>query len=229
MKSQTSSAMILGASGLTGQALLAELIADEQTRQITLLVRRPLDISHPKVKQHQVDFDTIDRYQALFALDHIFCCLGTTIKTAGSKAAFQAVDVDLVRRCAQLAANAKAKKFIVISSVGASSKSANFYSRSKGQMKNALKEICKACAMSLVICRPSLLLGKRENVRFGESVAAGLTKHLHFLFIGPLQKYRPITAKQLATAMITIKRQESSQQISTLPCHQLIRLSENNQ
>ncbi|WDE01225.1 NAD(P)H-binding protein [Thalassomonas actiniarum] len=221
------SAMILGASGLTGQALLAELIADEEIRQITLLVRKPLTISHPKVTQHQIDFGAIDQYHELFAVERIFCCLGTTIKTAGSKAVFQAVDVHLVRQCAQLAANARANKFIVISSVGANSESANFYSRCKGQMEKSLKDICQASAMALVICRPSLLRGQRDSFRLGESVAAGLTKYLNFLFIGPLQQYQPIAAKQLAKAMLSISRQENNQQITTLPCHELIRLAQN--
>ncbi|WP_281558682.1 NAD(P)H-binding protein [Thalassomonas sp. RHCl1] len=221
------SAMILGASGLTGQALLAELISDDKIQKITLLVRKPLDISHSKVTQHQIDFGAIDQYHELFAVDHIFCCLGTTIKTAGSKAAFQAVDVELVRQCAQLAVNARTKKFIVISSVGANSTSANFYSRCKGQMEKSLKDICQTSAMALVICRPSLLLGQRENFRLGESVAAGLTKYLNFLFIGPLRKYQPIAAKQLAKAMLSISRQENNQQITTLPCHKLIGLAHN--
>ena len=221
------SAMILGASGLTGQALLAELIADEHINRIVLLVRKPLAIEHDKIQQHQVDFHDIKQYQELFAVDRVYCCLGSTIKSAGSKVAFRAVDIDLVSRCAQLATKGGAKQFIVISSVGANSSSANFYSRCKGEMENALKSLCATSAMKLTICRPSLLLGKRADLRPAESVAAALSKYLTFIFTGPLKKYRPIRAWQLAKAMRHLGAQETGQQISTLASHELIHLSHN--
>ncbi|WDE03249.1 NAD(P)H-binding protein [Thalassomonas viridans] len=217
-------AMILGASGLTGQALLARLISDEDIRQIVLLVRKPLNITHAKIRQHQVDFDNINQYQTLFAVDLVFCCLGTTIKTAGSKLAFKAVDITLVSRCAQLSSKARVRKFIVISAVGADSGSVNFYSRCKGEMEDRLKALSSTSAIELVICRPSLLLGKRTHLRPAEALTGILMQYLTILFHGPLKKYHPISAEQLAGAMVNISRQNTGP-IATLSSPELIALS----
>ena len=220
------SVMLLGASGLTGQALLSRLILDSNIREIILLVRRTLSVNSPKVKQYQPDFSRLQDYQQLFKVDQIFCCLGTTIKTAGSKAAFRAIDVDLVSQCGQLAVTGGVDTFIVISAVGANQHSGNFYSRCKGDMEAQLIKISKESTMKIIVCRPSLLLGNRAIFRLAESTSALLTKLLPFLFHGPLKQYSPIRATQLADAMLSAAREATQEQIRVISSPDLITLSD---
>ena len=218
------SVLIIGASGLTGQALVTRLIADDSYQHIILLVRTPLKISDDKVHQQLINFNDIDLYQDLFKVNQVFCCLGTTIKAAGSKTAFKAIDVDLVSRCAAIACHANVETFMVISAIGANVKSHSFYSRCKGDMERNLRNLCQGATMKLIIFQPSLLLGKRKQLRRAETITTALTKYLSFVFIGPLKKYHPVSAVLLAKAMIVASQQVLPEQITTLRYPQFLRL-----
>ncbi len=192
---QQKTALILGASGLTGKHLLELLLNDPLYRQITVYVRKPVQISHPKLVQQIIDFEKIDT--GIDATD-VFCCLGTTIKKAGSQDAFKQVDLIYPQKIAALQLAAGSQKFLVISAVGADEKSSIFYSRTKGQLEKALSLLRYPC---LCIFRPSFIMGDRSENRVGEKIGIFIAKLMSPLLIGPLKQYKPVSALALARSM----------------------------
>ncbi|WP_438434748.1 NAD-dependent epimerase/dehydratase family protein [Gorillibacterium sp. sgz500922] len=193
-------ALLLGASGLTGSALLRLLAAEPDCRQVTALVRRPLSIAHPKLRVRLVDFDRLADERAEFAADWIFCCLGTTIRKAGSQETFARVDRDYPLAAGRLAAEGGARSLHVISSVGATPASRVFYTRTKGQLEDGLSALP---LRQLHIYHPSLLLGDREEFRLGERAAAVAMRAVDGLLRrGALARYRAIPAGDVAAAML---------------------------
>jgi len=192
-------ALIAGATGLTGSALIQFLIESDGYEKISLIGRKPNGLQHSKIQEIIVDFDTLEDYKSLLVADHVFCCLGTTIKKAKTKAAFKKVDYDYTLLLAKLTKENGAKKFMLVSAMGASEKSIFFYSKVKGAVEKAVGGVGFD---ALHIFRPSLLLGKRNEYRFGEHIASVLFKMLSWLFVGSLRKYRGIKAETVAGAMI---------------------------
>ncbi len=192
------SALLVGASGLVGGELLNCLLTGPKYSKVLILVRKPLGIKHPKLEEQLIEFEDLAQYKDFFKVNDVFCCLGTTIKKAGNQEAFKKVDVEYPLEIARLAKEMQAEKFLIISSMGANPKSSVFYSRMKGLLEQRLKEIW---INSLHIFRPSLLLGVRKEIRFGESVSSVLMKGISFIFVGALKKYKPIDAKTVATGM----------------------------
>ncbi len=176
---------MLGASGLVGSSLLKYLLEDHSVKKISLFVRKKLDITNPKLTQIIVDYNNLESYSEFFQVDHIFCCLGTTIRTAGSRDAFKQVDFHYVIESAKLGKEKGVKNFSVVSAMGSNSKSRIFYNRVKGEMENSLQKIGFE---SLHIFRPSLLLGNRAEIRKGEKVGAVLSRVFSFAFIKGLKK-----------------------------------------
>jgi uncharacterized protein YbjT (DUF2867 family) len=203
------SALVLGASGLVGRALLNQLLHDPRYGRITCLVRRPL-AQHGLVDNENklapivVDFDCLDEYLGYFKVDHVFCCLGTTMKVAGSRAAFRKVDFEYVHVAAQLASAQRAQSFVWVSAVGANAKSRSFYLRVKGELENSIMQRLRLSHASAV--RPSLLLGYRQEIRLLEKVACRLALLLSPLMVGRFAKYRPVSAEQVAFEMIRLQR-----------------------
>lgn len=193
-------ALIIGASGLIGSALLQELLADERYSKVIALVRKPLGVQHEKLVQTRYDFDWTD--PSLVQGDELFCCLGTTISAAGSQAAFRKVDYDYVLETAKMALANGAKKIVLVSSIGANKDSKVFYSRVKGEIEAAVSALgYEAC----FILRPSLLLGAREDLRMGELV--GKFAMTLFSFAIP-PKYQAIESTQVAKTMIACANSE---------------------
>ncbi|MDT0596544.1 NAD(P)H-binding protein [Glaciecola petra] len=201
-------AIVLGASGLVGKALLYQLCQDDKYSNITCLLRSPLaqrDYHDPlnKIQAIVIDFDYLQDYQGYFTVDHVYCCLGTTIKKAGSKKAFRRIDFEFVHVAAQLARAQRASSFVWISSVGANAKSNNFYLRVKGELENAILTMPQLDNAAAV--RPSVLLGDRKEYRQGEAIAANILKLISPIMLGPLAKYRPVHAQQVAAQMISLQ------------------------
>ncbi|OME19621.1 oxidoreductase [Paenibacillus odorifer] len=195
-------ALVLGATGLVGKAVTEELLNREGWGEVRVLVRTPLALEHPKLKQIVVDWENLAEYSDSFEGVHsIFCCLGTTIKKAGSQEQFERVDLDYPLAAATIARDHGVKQFLVVSSMGADAKSRNFYSRTKGRAEEALSKIG---FHGLHLFRPSLLLGHREEFRLGERVAARLMKALEFVMVGKAAKYRAIPGVTVARAMVNI-------------------------
>ncbi|WNG49780.1 oxidoreductase [Archangium minus] len=195
MDTQTRTAVVTGASGLVGGFLLGALLEDERYREVHSLGRRPLPKQHPKLVQHTVDFARLAD-EALPATQDAFCCLGTTIKKAGSQEAFRAVDHDAVLAFAKAAKRAGAQRFLVVTALGSNPRSRVFYNRVKGEVEEALKTVGFE---SLVILQPSLLLGERAERRPGEHAAIIASRVLAPL-LRPLAS-RPIEARTVARAM----------------------------
>jgi uncharacterized protein YbjT (DUF2867 family) len=200
-------AIVLGATGLVGKALVNQLCQDERYSAITCLVRAPLssaDYYDPlnKIQALVIDFDVLQDYQGYFSVDHVYCCLGTTLKAAGSKKAFRRVDFEFVHICAQLARAQRAASFVWISSLGADAKSRSFYLRVKGELENAILNMPQLPNAAAV--RPPLLDGERKNHRRAESFALKTLKLIEPLMLGPLEKYRPVSANQVASEMIKL-------------------------
>ena len=192
-------ALIAGATGLVGTAILQQLLTDDQYEKIIVVTRKPLEITNSKIVLLQIDFDNIKAINPGFTVDDVFCALGTTIKTAGSQDAFYKVDftyvVDLGKWCA---ANA-VKRIMIVSAMGANAKSRIFYNRVKGEMETAVNQLN---IPQIQIFRPSLLMGNRKEKRAGEKIAQAVMDGLGFMFVGPLLKYKGIHADVVAKAMI---------------------------
>lgn len=195
-------ALIIGASGLIGKQLVQQLLEDDRYEKVTALVRKPLDIRHEKLDQTRYDFDWPNADLAIG--DELFCCLGTTIKKAGSQAAFRKVDYDCIVETAKIALGNGTKKIAVVSSMGADKDSSIFYNKVKGETEEALRKLnYEAC----YILRPSLLMGAREELRMGELV--GKLFMTAFSFAVP-KKYKGIEGKQVAKAMIGVMHSDKT-------------------
>lgn len=203
MNTEKRSALIVGATGLVGNELLHILLQSNAYENVKILIRKPIAINHPKLTQKLVDFNELEKYEEEFTVHDVFCCLGTTIKKAGSQEAFKKVDFEYPLKVAKLAKNNGAKQFLIVSAMGANSHSRIFYNRVKGEIEEALKQVQLP---SLHIFRPSLLLGKRNEFRFGERVAEILSPILSPLLSGKLRKYKPIQGKDVAQAMYQIAK-----------------------
>ncbi len=192
--------LIAGASGLVGSELLQLLLADPTVESVTTVVRRPLEssgIEQHKLQQVVADFAQI-RTQGLPASGVAFCCLGTTIAKAGSQEAFYRVDHDYILNFAHACFAAGVQVFVVVSAMGASGESSVFYNRVKGQTE---ADLAKIDFKSLVIIRPSLLLGERTEKRPAEKLAQVVSKFFAPMMVGPLAKVRPVPAKLVAQKM----------------------------
>jgi uncharacterized protein YbjT (DUF2867 family) len=167
--------------------------------------RRPLPLVHPKLEQRVVDFDQLETHRLGLIADDVYCCLGTTIREAGSKDAFYKVDYLYVVKLAALTAANFAAQFMVVSALGADTASRFYYNRVKGDMEEAVKQ---APFRAIHIFRPSLLLGNRSKQRLGEKIGAVLLGVLNPVLIGPLRNYRAVPAKAVAQAMLNAACQE---------------------
>lgn len=190
--------IIAGASGLTGSALLRQLSQDKSFERIILLSRKPLNSALPKVKEEIVDFSDLGRYSFWEEANAVFCCIGTTIKTAGSQENFRKVDYEIPVALGEQCAKYGIGMFL-ISSVGANAQSGNFYLRTKGETEQALAE---KNLPYLYIYRPSMLLGNRKEARFGESLGKILMAPINPLLMGSLKKYRGVHVDKVATTIM---------------------------
>lgn len=191
------SALVVGATGLVGLALVKLLCESEEYAAVNIIARRPLDFDHPKLIVKVREFDQIADADIEFAHE-VFCCLGTTIKKAGSREQFEKVDVEYPLTIAALTKNRGIGHFIVISAMGASEKSFAYYNRVKAKLE---AELIAMDFPQLSIVRPSLLIGDRGEFRIGEKVGEKALQFFNPLLIGSAKKYRSISAEQVALAM----------------------------
>lgn len=190
-------ALLAGASGLVGERCLARLLDHPAYARITVWSRRPLARAHAKLTVELVDFDALPPVPA--DCTEIFCCLGTTIRKAGTQAAFRRVDHDYPLSLAERGKAAGVRQFLLVSALGASAHSKVFYSRVKGETE---RDIAAVGLPRNVFLRPSLLLGERQEHRAGERAGIVAGRLLGLLMVGPLRKYRPIDADDVAAVMV---------------------------
>jgi uncharacterized protein YbjT (DUF2867 family) len=187
-------ALIAGGTGLVGGECLRLLLANDAYSSVVVLTRRPLGATgqHARVREIIVDFAQLESVQEQLRADHVFCALGTTIRKAGSRARFREVDFEYPRRLAGIALANGATHFSLVSSLGASSKSAVFYSRTKGELEDAVRLMGWP---SLCLLRPSVIAGERQESRPMERVSQRLLR------FAPAA-WRPVPATRIAAAMV---------------------------
>lgn len=197
-------ALIFGASGLVGSALLPLLLDSKVYSVVKVFVRKPLPIQHHKMKEIIIDFDIPASYQSHLQGDDVYMCLGTTMAKSGSKKAFYKVDYNYVLEVATGAALNNVRKLCLISALGADAASGIYYSKVKGEVE---RDISGLAFETIHIVRPSLLIGDRKEKRFGERIGIILSKAFNFIFVGPLKKYKGVTDKSVAKAMFAFMQE----------------------
>ena len=195
-------ATLVGATGLIGSYLLQELLNDPYFDSVRILIRRPIDITHPKLEKKIVDFNDSDSLLvALSNTNVLFCAIGSTMKKVkGDKDAYRKIDFDIPVKLARFCKMTGCEKFILVSSAGANSKSMNFYQRLKGETDEAIRE---AGLKTVHIMRPSLLLGERKEFRLGENIGKVVMTSLSFLIP---EKYKATQGKDVAKVMVALSK-----------------------
>jgi uncharacterized protein YbjT (DUF2867 family) len=201
MKNAKRTALIAGASGLIGGHCLTLLLENENYSNVISIGRRALDITHSKLEQHVVDFNKLENYEDLFKVNDVFCCLGTTIKTAGSKEKFRLVDYVFPIKMAQLAQSNDVEVYSIVTAMGANAKSSIFYNQVKGEVENELETLD---IPAVHILQPSLLLGDRNESRTGEAIAQAIFKVINPIFVGKLKQFKGIPGKRVAEKMVAL-------------------------
>ncbi|PIR22051.1 MAG: hypothetical protein COV44_09750 [Deltaproteobacteria bacterium CG11_big_fil_rev_8_21_14_0_20_45_16] len=200
-------ALIFGSTGLTGSFLVRELLNCPDYEQVLSVSRRPLDYEHGRLKQILINFESILTKAAALKADDVYCCLGTTLRKAGSRERFREVDLEFPLRLARLAVLQGAKTFSLVSAEGADQQSFFYYLRVKAELE---AELLKIPFRSLHIFRPSILGGKRAEDRLLESMSLSILK-----FMAPIlpSKARPTDAAKLAKFMLEARRRNEDRNI----------------
>ena len=199
IKLQEKTAIVLGATGLTGGNLLQMLLKDERYIKIRLFSRSSIGFTHPKLEEHIVDLIDLETYKTNFLADEVFCCIGTTKAKTPDTEMYKRIDFGIPVSAAKISRINGIETFLVISAMGANSKSGVNYNRIKGEMEEA---VLKCGIPNTYILQPSLIGGKREEQRMGEWLAKQFMKILNFVLVGPLEKFRSIDPEVIAGAMV---------------------------
>ncbi|WP_417876859.1 NAD(P)H-binding protein [Winogradskyella sediminis] len=192
-------AIILGASGLTGGKLLQKLIKDERYASIKLFSRSKMEGLPDKVTQYIGDLLELNQFKAEFTADEVYCCIGTTKEKTPDKTLYKQIDCGIPSAAAKLSKANGIATFIVISAMGANADSAIFYNKTKGEME---QQVMAQAIEHTYILRPSLIGGDRQERRVLEKIGLVLFKGVQPLLIGPLKAYRIVTAETIAQAML---------------------------
>lgn len=214
-------ALIFGASGLVGGYCLDFLLAHAAYHQVVAFVRTPLEKEHERLIQIEVDFDRPETFAKKIKGDDIFLCLGTTRAKAGSREAFYKVDFTYNYQAAKAAANNGVNQLFLVSAVGADRDSIFYYSEVKGELEEAIKDLP---FWAVHIFQPSVLLGERNENRWGEEIAGRIGSVIDRITGGLLTKYRPVEADVVARAMVNAA-QQLSKGVHIYPSHYLQELA----
>jgi uncharacterized protein YbjT (DUF2867 family) len=202
-------AIILGATGLTGSLLLKKLSKDPAFEKIKLFSRSSAAENSPKIEEHLIDMVQLEKYFEAFRADVVFCCIGTTKAKAPDKETYKKIDYGIPVTAARLAKQNGIETFIVISAMGADENSGIFYNKTKGEMQ---RDVLKQNIQNTYILQPSLIVGDRAENRFGEKIATFFMKAFGF-FIP--KKYKMIKAETIAEAMLILAKEDYSEKIIT--------------
>lgn len=195
-------ALVIGSTGSTGTELVQQLLKDTAFIEVRSFAQRDLEFSNPKLKQHKVDFEHPNDWKNLVQGDVAFSCLGSTLKDAGSKKVQWKIDYDYQYNFAKIASENGIRHFVLVSAFNANSKSFFFYSKMKGQLEEAIKQLP---FKALTYFKPGLLERKNTN-RMGEIIGLKIIKSFNSL--GLLKKQKPLTTENLAKAMIAMAKRE---------------------
>jgi uncharacterized protein YbjT (DUF2867 family) len=215
-------AIVIGATGLIGKLLVNKLLSDDRYQRVIVFVRRTLNLSNPKLEEHIVDFDEIDKWKSDIAGDDLFSAMGTTIKKAGSKEAQYKIDVTYQYEFANAAAKNGVENYFLVSSSGANAGSKLFYMRIKGELEEKVKVLT---FNKIRIFRPSLLLGERPEKRFGEKAAERILKIVVPIFPF-LKNQRPIEGEKVAKGMLVSANEDDKERIKIFEAREIFQLAE---
>jgi len=205
-------AIILGATGLTGSILLEKLLNDNRYKTIKLFSRKEIDDLPSKVIQYTGNLLELENFKAGFTADEVFCCIGTTAKKTPNKETYKKIDFGIPVTAAKLSKENNISTFSVVSAIGANPKSSVFYSKTKGEME---QEVLQQNILNTYILQPSIIGGNRNESRIGEKIGLVLFKIFQPLFIGKLKKYQLTEAEHIAQTMINLANSTSKTQIIT--------------
>ena len=194
-------AIIIGATGLTGGLLLNKLIADDRYDTIKLFSRSSVNNNSKKIKEFIIDLLELQNHKNDFTADEVFCCIGTTKAKTKDQSVYKTIDYGIPLKAARLAKENKIQQFLVISSMGADASSTIFYNRTKGEME---RDVLKQKIQRTYLLRPSLIGGKRSEFRFGEYIGKIVMTFLNPILIRNLKKYRMINPEKIATCMLLL-------------------------
>lgn len=201
MQTANKTAIILGASGLTGGILLEQLLRDNRYKKILLFSRKSLNIKNPKVEEQVIDLFELEKYKEKFVADEVFCCIGTTKKKTPNKKVYKKVDYGIPLAAAKLCKENGIPTLAVVSALGANPSSKIFYSRIKGEME---REVRKQGIENTYFLRPSLIGGDRKEKRPFEFLWQQIMKTTNFLMFGPMKKFRAVHPEKIAKTMIYV-------------------------
>jgi uncharacterized protein YbjT (DUF2867 family) len=204
------SAIILGATGLTGSILLQKLIKDDRYENIKLFSRAKIKGLPKKVTQYIGNLLKLEEFKGNFIADEVYCCIGTTAKKTPNKMLYKQIDYGIPVTAAKLSKDNNINAFLVISAMGANTKSNVFYNKTKGEME---RDVLQQHIKSTFILRPSLIGGHREERRILEKIGLAIFKVIEPLFIGKLKQYKIIDPENIAQAMINLANKTSHAEV----------------
>jgi uncharacterized protein YbjT (DUF2867 family) len=203
-------ALILGASGLTGSLLLDRLLSDDAYDTIKIFGRKTIGKSHPKLQEFLCDLLKLEEQAEQFTGNEVYCCIGTTVKKTPDKKIYHQIDFGIPVATAKLCVKNNIETIVIVSALGASAKSSIFYNRTKGEMQEA---VAAEKIKNTFFMQPSFIGGNREEERAGEKIGIAIFKFVQPLLIGPLKKYRMILADSIAKAMIKVAKDGYDKQL----------------
>ena len=201
MEHRKKTAIILGATGLTGSTLLKLLLEDVRYETIKLFSRKSVNISSDKIEEHIGDILDLEPFQNEFNAHEVFCCIGTTKSKTPDKELYRKIDFGIPVEAARMCKTNGIDALIVISAMGADPNSRVFYNRVKGEME---EEVLRIGVSRTHILQPSLISGQRKEKRLGEWMAKQLFKLFDVILVGPLKKYRSIHPEEIAKCMLRL-------------------------
>ena len=201
-------AIILGATGLTGGILLQLLLKDDRYERIKVFTRKTVGIDHPKLEEHIVDLFELEKVQQDFVADEVYCCVGSTKAKTPDLEVYRRVDYGIPLSAARLAKRNGINGLLIVSAIGADPSSRFFYNRIKGEME---RDVLQENLPQTYFFQPSLITGDRKEKRTFESLWKQVMKAGNHLLLGPLKKYRSISAEVIARAMIRVANSEYSE------------------
>ena len=217
-------AIILGATGLTGGMLLQQLLEDDRYGKIKLFSRNSVEKKHPKIEEHLIDLFKLEEHKDKFTANEVFCCVGTTKKKTPDHNTYTKIDRGIPVTAARLCKANNIDTFLVVSALGANPKSRVFYNRIKGKME---KEVLEQEIKNTYILQPSLITGERKESRSFEKVGKVMLNFINPFFLGTLRKYKSISAESIARAMVAIANKPELD-VERIPSDEIKNIAHNN-
>lgn len=203
-------AIILGATGLTGGILLRKLMEDSSYTKIKLFSRSSVKIEDDKIEEYLIDVLQLEKYRQDFTADEVFCCIGTTAAKTKDSSKYKQIDYGIPVAAAKLAKENSVDTLVVMSSIGADAASSVFYSKTKGEME---RDILKQKIKYTYILRPSLIGGNRNEFRLGENIGKGFMSLMNPFMKGGLEKYKMIHPEKIASCMQKLASNQKNQSV----------------